>query len=76
MTEALGEIINFSFAELGLFSINADHYTENVASGKVLLRAGMKFIGKEKDRFNNIKGFNELMCYSINYEDWKKDRCM
>lgn len=69
MTEALEEVINFSFNELGLSIINADHYSENVASGKVLLKVGMKFIGKEKDRFNNNKGFNELMCYSIKNED-------
>ncbi len=72
MTEALNEVLNFSFTELGLSFINADHYSENIASGKVLLKAGMKFIGKEKDRFNNNKGFDELMCYSIKYEDWKQ----
>lgn len=72
MTEALKEVIKFSFNELGLSIINADHYSENVASGKVLLKAGMTFIGKEKDRFNNNKGFNELMCYSIKHEDRKQ----
>lgn len=72
MTEALKEVIKFSFNELELSLINADHYSENVASGKVLLKSGMKFIGKEKDRFNNSKGFDQLMCYSIKYEDWKQ----
>ena len=71
MTEALNEIIKFSFTELGISTINADHYSENIASGKVLLKSGMKFLGKEKDRFNNSKGFDELMCYSIKYDDWK-----
>lgn len=72
MTEALKEIIEFSFTKLGISIINADHYSENIASGKVLLKAGLKFIGIEKDRFNNSKGFNQLMCYSINYDDWKR----
>ena len=43
-TEAVSELIRFSFESLGLERIVAEHLTLNPASGKVMLKAGMSHL--------------------------------
>lgn len=69
-TEALKAVLNFGFKKIKLDSVIADHYSENIASGKVMLKAGMKYTGRVPDRFENAKGYKELDCYKISKEDW------
>jgi len=45
MTEALNAILEFGFKELGITRIQACHHTENIASGKVMQKAGMQYEG-------------------------------
>ena len=42
-TEAVRELIRFSFENLGLDKIVAEHLTSNPASGKVMEKAGMRY---------------------------------
>lgn len=44
-TEAVRAVLAFGFDELGLHRIDAHHYVENPASGRVMLKAGMKSEG-------------------------------
>lgn len=71
-TEALKSVFEFGFKKIKLDSIIADHYSENIASGKVMLKAGMKYTGRIPDRFENEKGYKELDCYKITKEEWEQ----
>jgi diaminopimelate epimerase len=41
-TEALAAVLNFGFRTLGLHRIHAHHFARNPASGRVMLKCGMK----------------------------------
>ncbi len=45
MTEALGAVIKFLFTNVNFNRIQLRHATENPASGKVMLKCGLKFEG-------------------------------
>lgn len=55
MTEALRAVMHFLFYEVGYEMIVAKHDTQNIASGRVMQKAGMEFVrveaqaGKRKD---------------------------
>ena len=44
-TEAARAVVRHAFSVLGLERLNAYHYAGNLASGRVLLKAGMRFEG-------------------------------
>ena len=44
-TEAVRRVIAFGFDELGLHRLDAQHYVENPASGRVMTKAGMRHEG-------------------------------
>ncbi len=46
MTEALKAVISFAVEEIGIVRVQAMHNSQNVASGKVMLKAGMKYEGR------------------------------
>lgn len=50
-TEALKAVFIFAFEELEVERIVADHMTKNIASGKVMEKAGMKHIGSEQGKY-------------------------
>jgi ribosomal-protein-alanine N-acetyltransferase len=43
VTEALRAVMHYLFYEVGFQSIRAKHDTQNIASGKVMIKAGMHF---------------------------------
>jgi len=58
MTEALSAVIEFLFLNTGTKIIKARHKAENIASGKVMQKSGMKFLGikkgDDKDKYGNL----------------------
>ena len=50
-TELLKAVFSFAFEELEVQRILVDHMTKNVASGKVMEKAGMKHIGTEEGKY-------------------------
>lgn len=71
-TETLKRVIKFFFEEVGVETIYANHLTSNMASGKVMEKAGMKFEGTLRNRMidkisNKPMG---LETYSIIKEDY------
>lgn len=74
-TEALKKVIDFLFNEVGLYLIEAEHHKSNIASGRVMEKAGMK---KEailrKRRLNNrTKEIEDLVIYSITKDEYKNN---
>ena len=55
-TEALKAIIDYLLKEVGFTRVQAKHDIDNPASGKVMLKAGMKYEGRLRKYNKNNKG--------------------
>lgn len=65
MTEALRAVIAFGFDELRLNRIEAQHETDNPASGRVMVHAGMQKEGVLRQRLINKGRFVDVALYAI-----------
>ena len=65
MTEALREVIRYTFSEMDINRIEAQHETENPASGRVMEKCGMKKEGILRQRLYNKGRFVDVCLYSI-----------
>lgn len=71
MTEALKAVIDFGFARVGFNRIQACHYAENPASGRVMVKAGMKYEGRFKQYLKDNQGrFVDCDIYAIVKDDF------
>jgi len=70
VTEALGAIIDFSFAH-GLNRVEAVHAVENPASGRVMEKAGMQYEGILRQRYSIQGQYRDMKMYSILREEWE-----
>ena len=64
-TEALKAVFRFAFEEMKLERIMADHMSPNVASGKVMEKAGMKHIGTEPEKYHKTGRRYDAEVYEI-----------
>ena len=64
-TEALKEVIRFSFDTLQLHRIEAQHDIRNPASGRVMEKAGMKLEGTLQDRIFNKGVYCTVALYAL-----------
>jgi [ribosomal protein S5]-alanine N-acetyltransferase len=72
-TEALRAIIEFGFRYMHLHKIAAAHNTDNMASGKVMLKAGMVHEGIVRHMVRNAKNqYKDCAIYGILQEDYVK----
>lgn len=65
MTEALTALLDFGFLKLNLNRIEAQHESDNPASGRVMAKAGMSFEGRLRQRIYNKGRFADVDLYSI-----------
>ena len=71
MSESLNAVIDYLFSEVGFNRIVAKHDTNNVASGKVMLKSGMNYEGTLRQvQIRNNKVFYDLAVYAILKSDW------
>ena len=49
MTEAIKTVIKYGFDEMGFATIEADHFIDNPASGRVLEKVGFEKLGRLED---------------------------
>ena len=71
MTEALRRVIDFAFDGLGLNRVEADHFAENPASGRVMEKAGMTKEGYARQKYCKNGVFHDAVLYGILKEDRK-----
>jgi ribosomal-protein-alanine N-acetyltransferase len=64
-TEAAGAVVAFGFETLGLHRIYAFHFAENVASGRVLTKIGMRHEGCSREHINKWDRFIDLENYGL-----------
>ena len=70
MTEALRAVLDLAFRKLNLHRVEAQHETDNPASGRVMLKAGMRHEGTMRGRLFNKGRFVDVDVYAILREDW------
>ena len=72
MTEALVAVIDESFRTLDLHRIEALHFTDNPASGRVMEKCCMQHEGNMRQRVNCKGVFRDVEMWGILRSDWKK----
>lgn len=73
-TEALGAVIDYSFENLRLNRIEAQHQVDNPASGAVMRHVGMAPEGVLRQRLYNKGDFVDVELMSILRQDWLKNK--
>jgi ribosomal-protein-alanine N-acetyltransferase len=68
-TEALITVLKFGLEEVNFNRIEAYHAVNNVASGKVMKNAGMKYEGRMRKKYLSHLGFEDSDLYAILRED-------
>ena len=58
-------MIRFGFEDLGLNRIEAQHETDNPASGKVMAHVGMQYEGTLRQRLKNKGRYVDVALYAI-----------
>ena len=64
-TEALQEVLAYGFNELGFHKIYATHLIENLSSGKVMMKAGMKREGRLNDHYKKGDEYVSVIQYGM-----------
>ncbi len=64
-TEALSALIAFGFTQLSLNRIHAAHFVRNAASGRVMVKAGMRYEGCLRQHVLKWGQFEDLAKYAI-----------
>jgi len=72
-TEAARAVIAFGFEALGLSRIHASHFTRNPASGRVMVKAGMRLEGTFRQHVIRWDRPEDLSQYAILKTDLPRD---
>ena len=72
MTEALAEVLRFSFEELGVHRVEAQHEVENAASGAVMRKCVMRKEGTLRGRLYNKGRYVDVDLYAMLREDYAR----
>jgi RimJ/RimL family protein N-acetyltransferase len=68
-TEAARAMLGYGFANLGLYRVYASHFAGNHASGRVLLKIGMKYEGRMRGHIRKWDQVQDLECYGMLRQD-------
>ena len=71
-SEAAKAIINFAFKELKLHSVFARHFDMNPASGKVMQKIGMTYVGKMREHEQRLGKYYDVIYYETIASDYDK----
>lgn len=74
MTEALTAVIDESFRTLKLHRIEAMHFTDNPASGRVMAKCGMRHEGHLRERICCKGVFRDVEMWGILISDWREQK--
>ena len=70
-TEAVEQLIHFGFNNIGLHRVYATPFGSNIASRRVLEKAGMKREGTLKDHIYHFEEFHDLVFYGLTIDDYE-----
>lgn len=75
MTEAVGTVLRFAFGEIGFHKVCALHDTQNMASGRVMIKNGMVQEGLLRQHNRRKDGtWYDLAFYGILKDEWLRLR--
>lgn len=69
-TEAAGEMLRYGFEDLKLQRIFASHFKHNPASGRILVKLGMRHEGCQREHLRKWDQFVDSELYGILRRDW------
>lgn len=69
-TQALRQLIQFGFEQLDLNRIQAGHFPENPASGRVMQKAGMQYEGTLKQYLYQRDRYRDVLYHAILREEY------
>lgn len=72
MTEALQAVLRECFTVLRLHRVEAQHFTANASSGRVMAKCGMTHEGTFRSRIFNKGQFLDVEMWAILRSDWQK----
>jgi RimJ/RimL family protein N-acetyltransferase len=70
-TEASRAMLEYGFKELKLHRILATHFRQNVTSGKILCKLGMRHEGCMREHLCKWGEFVDVECYGILRSEWE-----
>lgn len=71
-TDSLKAVFAFAFEKMEMQKIVADHMSENIASGKVMEKAGMHHVTKHVSKYEKSGVYHDADEYMITMDDWKR----
>ena len=71
-TEALNAVMEYGFYQHGYHKLLATHMMDNMASGRVMIKAGMKKEGKLKDHYKKNGRYKSILMYALTRADFDK----
>lgn len=73
VSEALKTVLEFGLTQVNFNRIEAYHSINNIASGKVMKNAGMKYEGRMRQKYLSHVGFEDCDMYAILREDLEEE---
>jgi len=70
-TEAAREMLRYGFETLRLHRIFATHFIHNPASGRILMKLGMRHEGCQRQHIRKWDQFVDLELYGLLRQEWK-----
>jgi [ribosomal protein S5]-alanine N-acetyltransferase len=70
-TEAAREMLRYGFEDLRLHRIYASHFKHNPASGRVLVKLGMRHEGCQREHLRKWDLFVDSELYGLLRQEWK-----
>lgn len=71
LSEALKAVLHYALVDVGVNRVEAFHAIDNPASGRVMLKAGMKYEGHARQKYRSHNGYEDCDCYAAVAEDWR-----
>ncbi len=70
-SEAARRTVDYGFAELGLHRIYASYFSQNIASRRVMEKAGMIYEGTLREHLERFGNFQDVGCCGILRSEWE-----
>ena len=74
MSEALAQVIEFFFIEVGISRVESQHDPNNPNSGGVMKKCGMVYEGTKRQADFSNKGIVDACMHSILRSEWRGDK--
>lgn len=71
-SEAAEAVVRFAFQTLGLNRVFAVHFSENIASGRVMQKAGMSHEGRRRQHIRKNGDFIDIEQYGVLKVEWER----